>query len=79
MIGVESSFVWGLEEIDSRANQLQWFNHYTGDPGYAQSYVERIRALTPAAVQGAAAAYLSKPRAEIISVPAPKQAKGGGK
>src|SRR5690606_20111394 len=30
VIAVESSFVWGLEEIGARANQLQWFNHYTG-------------------------------------------------
>ncbi|HVI04185.1 MAG TPA: pitrilysin family protein [Enhygromyxa sp.] len=81
VIGVESSFVWGLEDIDNRANQLQWFNHYTGDPGYAQTYVERIRALTPASVKAAAAEHLGKPRAEIISIPAPKQApkQGGGK
>lgn len=82
VVGVESSFVWGLEEIDNRANQLQWFNHYTGDPGYAQTYVERLRALTPASVQTAAAEHLDKPRAEIISIPAPKQdskTQGGGK
>jgi zinc protease len=82
VIGLESSFVWGLEEIDNRANQLQFFNHYTGDPGYAQRYVERLRALTPAAVQAAAAEYLSMPRAEIVSIPVPKQDKktqGGGK
>jgi len=79
VIGVESSFVWGLEELGSRANQLQWFNHYTGDPGYAQTYVERLRALTPAAVQAAAAQHLSKPRAEITSKPTtPSTQKGGG-
>ncbi|MFO7565396.1 MAG: pitrilysin family protein [Enhygromyxa sp.] len=81
VIGVESSFVWGLEEIGGRANQLQWFNHYTGDPGYAQRYVERLRALTPKAVQAAAAEHLGRPRAEIISKPAPKptSSQGGGK
>jgi len=81
VIAVESSFVWGLEEIGARANQLQWFNHYTGDPGYAQRYVERIRALTPATVQAAAAEHLGRPRAEIISKPAPKPTagQGGGK
>ncbi len=78
VINVESSFFWGLEEIGARANQLQWFNHYTGDPGYAQTYVERLRALTPQSVQAAAAAHLGKPRAEIISTPAPKT-EGGGK
>ncbi len=79
VVGVESSFVWGLEEVGARANQLQWFNHYTGDPGYAQTYVERIRALTPAVVQAAAAEYLGKPRAEIITKPAPKSSEGGDK
>jgi zinc protease len=80
VISVESGFVWGLEEIGSRANQLQWFNHYTSDPGYAQRYVERLRALTPKSVQTAAAQHLSKPRAEIISKPVPKPtSQGGGK
>lgn len=80
VIGVESSFIWGLEELGARANQLQTFNHYTGDPGYATTYLQRIRALTPAAVQAAAAKYLSKPRAEIITKPAPSTGanKGGG-
>ncbi|KIG16725.1 zinc protease [Enhygromyxa salina] len=76
VIGIEAGFVWGLEDLGGRANQLQWFNHYTGDPGYANSYVARIRGLTPAAVQAAAAKWLTKPRAEIISVPAPADAAG---
>jgi zinc protease len=79
IIGVESGFVWGLEELNSRANQLQFFNHYTGDPGYTQTYVDRIRALTPAAVQQAAAAHLSKPRAEIISKPVEQPTEGASK
>jgi zinc protease len=79
VIGVESGFVWGLEDLGGRANQLQWFNHYTGEPGYAGPYVERIRGITPAAVKAAAAKWLSKPHAEIISIPAPPEQAGAKK
>jgi zinc protease len=72
VIGVESSFVWGLEELGARADRLQWFNHYTGDPGYLPSYLQRVRKLSVGAVQAAAAEYLSKPRVEVISKPAAK-------
>ena len=71
LIGTESSFIWGLEDLMGRVEQLQSFNHYTGDPGYAQTYLKRLRALTPAKVQATAALVLGKPRAEIITKPAP--------
>ncbi len=74
VISVESSFVWGLEELGGRANQLQFFNHYTGDPGYEVEYLQRLRAMTPASVQKVAQSYLRKPRAEIITIPAPGKA-----
>jgi len=71
--GVEASFIWSLEDLSGRANRLQWFNHYTGDPGYAPKLLEEWRAVTPATVKKVAAKYLTKPRAEIITKPAPKQ------
>ena len=73
-VQVESSFVWSLEELMSRVQRLQAFNHYTGDPNYTETYLKEIRALTPASIQKAAQAWLAKPRAEIITVPAPKEA-----
>ncbi len=73
---VESSFVWSLEELMSRVERLQAFNHYTGDPNYTDTYLQEIRALTPASIQSAAQTWLGKPRAEIITVPAPKEAGG---
>jgi zinc protease len=79
VISVESGFVWGLEDLAGRANQLQWFNHYTGDPGYDDTYLTRLRSLTPGAVQAAAGKWLTKPHAEIVSVPQPpKPAPGPG-
>jgi zinc protease len=77
LIGTESSFIWGLEDLMGRVEQLQSFNHYTGDPGYAQTYLKRLRALTPAKVQATAEKILGKPRAEIITKPAPGAAPAG--
>ena len=74
VIGVESGFVWGLERINDRADQLQWFNHYTGDPGYANTYLQRLRAVTPAGVTRAAGVWLRRPRAEILTLPDPQAA-----
>jgi zinc protease len=71
LVGTESGFIWGLEDLMGRVEQLQSFNHYTGDPGYAQTYLKRLRALTPAKEQATAAQILGKPRAEIITRPAP--------
>ncbi len=70
LIGTESSFVWGLEDLMGRAERLQSFNHYTGDPGYAETYLKRLRAVTPARVQATATDLLGKPRAEILTRPA---------
>ena len=79
VIGVESGFVWGLESLGSRVNQLQHFNHYTGDPGYSAEYLRRLRAVTPQSVKQAAATYLSKPKAKVFTRPVPPESKGEGK
>jgi predicted Zn-dependent peptidase len=72
VLGIESSFVWSLEELLGRAERLQWFNHYAGDPGYTDEYLERMRKVTPGSVQAAAKKWLGAPRVEIITKP------GGG-
>jgi predicted Zn-dependent peptidase len=64
----ESSLVWGLERLSARANRLQYYNHYTGDPGYIETYVERLHALTPARVRAAAVRWLARPRVEVVTV-----------
>ena len=69
----ESSFVWGLEELLSRAERLQYFNHYTGDPGYASKYLETLRTRTPESIRKVAAEVLGAPRVEIVTQPAPSK------
>ncbi|HUQ02356.1 MAG TPA: pitrilysin family protein [Kofleriaceae bacterium] len=73
----EASAVWGLESQMGRANRLQGYNHYLGDPDKLSWDLSRYRAVTPAAVQAAATAYidLKKP---VVIVTMPAAAPAGG-
>jgi predicted Zn-dependent peptidase len=66
---IESGLVWGLEELLSRAERLQYFNHYTSDPGYSAKYIEEVRSRTPEGIRDVAARVLDKPRIEIVTRP----------
>lgn len=77
--GTEASFIWSLEELMSRVERLQSFNHYVGDPGYTDKFLQRLRGFTAAQVKDVAAAVLSQPHAEIITMPAAKGGALGGK
>lgn len=78
--GIESGLVWGLEEVLGRAERLQFFNHYAGDPGYYETYVQKFRDLTPKRIQAQAKDTLDAHRVEVVSRPAKPgtQAKQGG-
>lgn len=68
--GFESGLVWGLEDVIGRAERLQFFNHYAGDPGYTDAYLQSFRELTPAEIRTQTEATLGAPRVEVISRPA---------
>ncbi len=70
----ESGLVWGLEEVIGRAERLQFFNHYAGDPGHTEAYLQSFRDLTTERVLSQAKATLQAPRVEVVSKPT----KGGG-
>jgi zinc protease len=71
----ESSLIWGLEDLLSRAEALHSYNHHTGNPDYITQDLDRYRKATPEGVRAAAAKYLKKDqRVEVITTPA---AKGG--
>jgi len=71
----ESSVVWSFERLLSRAETLQRYNHYVGDPGYLSKDLDRWRKSTPAKVRDVAAKYLHNDnRLELLTVPAA----GGG-
>jgi zinc protease len=69
VVNVRASFVWSLESLSSRANRLQRFNHFAGDPGYSNVYVERLEAVTPKGLQKVAKDWLSRHHVEVVSVP----------
>ncbi len=75
IVGEEASLVFPLESVLSRAERLQWFNHYTGDPGYTATYLKRLRAQKPEGVQKAAGKWLGPNHLTVVSIP--KKAKTG--
>jgi predicted Zn-dependent peptidase len=56
----EASVVRGLESVNGRANRLQQYNHYLGDPGKLTWDLDRFRTAKPEAVRDTAAKYLQR-------------------
>ena len=71
---VEASTIWRLEGLMSRAEQLQRYNHYLGDPDRLSWDLDRYRKITPASVLAAARKVIDLERPVVI-VTMPK--KGG--
>jgi len=61
-----ASNVFSLEQSSSRANQLNSYNHYTGDPNYLAKDLSRTIGATPEAVTNAARTYL-KPKERVVA------------
>ena len=60
---MERQLFEGLEKVGGnggRANRLNYYNHYTGDPGYVTQDVERLRRVTPDDVRRAINTWLGK-------------------
>jgi zinc protease len=68
--------VRSLERIGSRADQLNRYQTYRGDPGWLAQDLARYRAVTPAAVQAFAQKYLADDRRiELTTLPKAKVTK----
>jgi zinc protease len=68
--------VRGVERIGSRADQLNKYQTYLGDPGWLAQDLARYRAVTPAAVQAFARKYLADDRRiELTTLPKAKVTK----
>jgi zinc protease len=71
IVAFEAQYVWGLESLLSRAENLQNCNHFTGDPDCITRDLDRYRKATLAGVQAIAAQYLPKAkRVEVLTMPA---------
>ncbi|MEP6996073.1 MAG: pitrilysin family protein [Betaproteobacteria bacterium] len=64
---IERSMYQGLQRVVGRADTLNMYNHYTGDPGYLPKDVARYAAVTPESVQRAVRAHLRKDTRVAVS------------
>jgi zinc protease len=65
--GIVTGFVGRLETVENKADQLNDYLYYAGDPGYVDEDLARYRSLTPADVQRVARQYLDGKNRIVIS------------
>jgi zinc protease len=65
---VETQLVGGLETVAARADGLNSYFYYTGDPDYAAEQLAAYRALGPADIQRVARQYLDEAKRVVISI-----------
>lgn len=71
----EAGAIRGLEGLNARANRLQGYNHFLGDPDKITWDLDRYRKASPAAITQAAAKYLDRGHAIVVTTtPAAKTA-----
>jgi zinc protease len=66
--GLATAFVRGLETVEGKADQLNSYLYYAGDPGFSERDLARYRAVTPADVQRVARQYLHGQNRVAISI-----------
>jgi zinc protease len=65
----EASFLDALEQVSSKADQLNAYYYGTGEPDFFARDLARYRAVTAADVQRAAQTYLLQPKVVLSIVP----------
>ncbi len=76
----ESGKVWGLEDVNTRANVLQDYNHFLGDPDKITFDLDRYRKATADKVRATAAKYLVPEHlVTVVTNPMKDAAKEGAK
>jgi zinc protease len=65
--GIVTGFVASLETVAGKADQLNSYQYYFGDAGYASRDLARYRAVTPADVQRVARQYLTGKNRVVLS------------
>ncbi|MEZ5346401.1 MAG: pitrilysin family protein [Pyrinomonadaceae bacterium] len=71
--GYESGFVFGLQTVLGKADQMNSNNTFQGKPDIFQSELEKYRAVTPEDVQRVAKKYLGSDRLVMSFVPGENQ------
>ncbi len=73
----EASAIYSLENLLTRANRLQGYNHYLGNPDSLTWDLDRYRKTTPDKIRAAVAKYLT-PDHHIVLVTTPAAAPSAG-
>jgi zinc protease len=68
----ESAFVYGLQTVFGKAEQLNSYATFVGKPDYFGADLERYRKVTPVDIQRVANSYLNNNRLVMTIVPRPK-------
>ncbi|MBA2690764.1 MAG: insulinase family protein, partial [Burkholderiales bacterium] len=63
---IETSMIAGLQKVGGRADLLNHYNHYTGDPGYFARELAAYRRVTPADIQRVVNEQLKKAARVVI-------------
>jgi zinc protease len=66
--GLVTNFVGALETVEGKADRLNDYLYYAGNPDFAEQDLARYRALTPADVQRVARQYLAGRNHVLISI-----------
>jgi len=71
--GTKATFIYRLQSVGGKADQLNWFNTMWGDPATINRELDRYAKITPIDVQNAAKKHLIKNRAVFSVVPTGKK------
>ena len=77
--GILSRMIFAMERVTARADQLNFYNQLTGDPGFLSKDVERYERVSPADVQKAAASLLPLGKRVVTIVTPTKGAPRAGR
>ena len=70
----EMEFLWGLEDIQAKAEALQRYHHYLKDTSYVSKDLARYQGVTPEKLQTLVASYLTTEKmSKLIVLPNPKK------
>jgi zinc protease len=77
----EAGAIRGLQSLNARANRLQGYNHFLGDPDKLSWDLDRYRKAKPDTVRATAAQYLDRSHAVVVTTTPAKPAdkKSGAK
>jgi zinc protease len=67
--GIKSGFIHSLQNIDSLANQLNYYSFYLNEPNSFAFDLKRYEEINPSFIQEAAKKYLTKPFVELRILP----------